>query len=193
MIGLSAAITFFLLDLFAPSVGSGARTGAGFGIGAQIVGFPAAGVAGAAPAAISGLQFGGDLSSTGENPAPVAPSTGIDSLGAPAGCAMPMAPPTATITSCNGPNCRNSSPLFNPDPNLKEGIRGCDCTLNCNGCGPELQCPVTCKTGPIVFPDCRIESNNSPYKIIPGQYSHQVILPGYNECVRPYNYYRTNP
>ncbi len=40
-IALSAAATFALLDIFAPKVGSSARTGAGFGIGANVVGWPA--------------------------------------------------------------------------------------------------------------------------------------------------------
>lgn len=40
MIGLVAAATFAVLDIYAPSVGSSARTGAGFGIGANLVGFP---------------------------------------------------------------------------------------------------------------------------------------------------------
>lgn len=38
-IGLVGALTFALLDMFAPSVGSGARLGSGFGIGANHVGF----------------------------------------------------------------------------------------------------------------------------------------------------------
>lgn len=42
LIGLVAAATFALLDLFAPSVGATARSGAGFGIGANLVGFPGA-------------------------------------------------------------------------------------------------------------------------------------------------------
>ena len=41
MIALSATATFAILDIYAPSVGSSARTGAGFGIGAGMVGFPA--------------------------------------------------------------------------------------------------------------------------------------------------------
>ena len=41
-LGLVAAATFSLLDLFAPSVGTSARTGAGLGVGANLVGFPAA-------------------------------------------------------------------------------------------------------------------------------------------------------
>ncbi len=41
MIGLTATATFAILDIYAPSVGSSARTGAGFGIGANLVGFPA--------------------------------------------------------------------------------------------------------------------------------------------------------
>ena len=40
MIAVTAAATFALLDLFAPSVGSYARQGAGFGVGAKLVKFP---------------------------------------------------------------------------------------------------------------------------------------------------------
>ena len=40
MIALIAAATFAVLDLFAPSIGASVRTGAGFGIGANLVGFP---------------------------------------------------------------------------------------------------------------------------------------------------------
>ena len=40
VIGLSAAATFALLDLFAPTISYAARQGAGFGIGANLVGFP---------------------------------------------------------------------------------------------------------------------------------------------------------
>ncbi len=40
MIALTAMATFAILDVYAPSVASSARTGAGFGIGAHLVGFP---------------------------------------------------------------------------------------------------------------------------------------------------------
>jgi hypothetical protein len=40
MIALTALAVFAILDIYAPSVGSSARTGAGFGIGANLVGFP---------------------------------------------------------------------------------------------------------------------------------------------------------
>lgn len=40
MIGLVALATFAILDKYAPSIGSSARQGAGFGIGAHLVGFP---------------------------------------------------------------------------------------------------------------------------------------------------------
>lgn len=40
MIAIVASATFAILDIYAPSVGSSARTGAGFGIGANLVGFP---------------------------------------------------------------------------------------------------------------------------------------------------------
>lgn len=41
LISLIAAATFSLLDLFAPSIGVSARQGAGFGMGANLVNFPA--------------------------------------------------------------------------------------------------------------------------------------------------------
>jgi hypothetical protein len=43
-IALSAAATFAVLDIFAPKVGDGARKGAGFGIGANTVGWPGVGL-----------------------------------------------------------------------------------------------------------------------------------------------------
>jgi glycerate kinase len=41
-LGVSAAVVFALLDLLSPSVAFTARQGAGFGIGANLVGFPGA-------------------------------------------------------------------------------------------------------------------------------------------------------
>jgi len=38
LLGLVAAATFSLLDLFAPSIGASARQGAGFGVGLNLVG-----------------------------------------------------------------------------------------------------------------------------------------------------------
>ena len=40
MIALTAAAVFAILDLYAPAVGVASRQGAGFGIGASMVGFP---------------------------------------------------------------------------------------------------------------------------------------------------------
>ena len=40
LIALMAAATFSVLDVFVPSMGASARGGAGFGIGANLVGFP---------------------------------------------------------------------------------------------------------------------------------------------------------
>jgi ABC-type Co2+ transport system permease subunit len=40
LIALTAAATFSILDTYIPSMGSSARSGAGFGIGANLVGFP---------------------------------------------------------------------------------------------------------------------------------------------------------
>jgi hypothetical protein len=39
-VSIVAAVTFALLDLLAPSIGLTARQGAGFGLGANLVGFP---------------------------------------------------------------------------------------------------------------------------------------------------------
>ena len=39
MIALTAAATFAILDMFAPAIAGSARQGAGFGIGATMVGF----------------------------------------------------------------------------------------------------------------------------------------------------------
>tara|TARA_B100000123_G_C25670008_1_gene401604 strand:+ start:243 stop:518 length:276 start_codon:yes stop_codon:yes gene_type:complete len=44
MIAAVASATFAILDMYAPSIGSTARQGAGFGIGATLVGFPGAGL-----------------------------------------------------------------------------------------------------------------------------------------------------
>ena len=40
LIALTAAATFSLVDCYVPSIGVSTRTGAGFGIGANMVGFP---------------------------------------------------------------------------------------------------------------------------------------------------------
>ena len=40
LIALSASATFAVLDTYVPSVAASARTGAGFGVGANLVGFP---------------------------------------------------------------------------------------------------------------------------------------------------------
>ena len=40
MIAITAAATFALLDMYAPSIGNAARQGTGFGIGANLSGFP---------------------------------------------------------------------------------------------------------------------------------------------------------
>lgn len=40
LIALTAAATFAILDTYIPSMGVSARSGAGFGIGAKLVGWP---------------------------------------------------------------------------------------------------------------------------------------------------------
>ena len=41
LISLTAAATFSILDTYVPTMAVSARTGAGFGVGANLVGFPA--------------------------------------------------------------------------------------------------------------------------------------------------------
>ena len=40
LIAVTAALTFSILDTFIPSMAVSARSGAGFGVGANLVGFP---------------------------------------------------------------------------------------------------------------------------------------------------------
>ena len=40
LLAITAAATFSILDTYLPTMAVGARTGAGFGIGANLVGFP---------------------------------------------------------------------------------------------------------------------------------------------------------
>jgi hypothetical protein len=42
LIALTAAATFSLLDVYLPTMAHSARSGAGFGLGANLVGFPSA-------------------------------------------------------------------------------------------------------------------------------------------------------
>jgi hypothetical protein len=196
LIALTAALTFFLLDTLAPSIGLSSRTGAGFGLGANMVGFPGPGV-----------MLGGSQDQAGGSQDQATLATGVDatsdakanpadySYGAetnPLVSPQPEPIPTLENTkacvieegACAAAN--NGSPLFT------QPINNCDCSLNCQPqCQPELSCPINCPQGQTVFPNCNIASNNSPYKIVPGMFSHQIVLPGYNECVKPYNYFET--
>ena len=44
LLALTAAATFSILDTYVPTMGVTSRSGAGFGIGATLVGFPGAGL-----------------------------------------------------------------------------------------------------------------------------------------------------
>lgn len=193
LIALTAALTFFLLDTLAPSIGSSSRTGAGFGLGSNMVGFP---MVGGSHTIDHGVQTGGNAATE---------ATGVDATSdakalpsdynygpeePPKIVPQPEGPPTmesAKICEITPGVCQNQSPLFT------QPINSCDCALNCAPTCPPFSCPEpTCPPpGQIVFPDCNIASNNSPYKIVPGMFSHQIVLPGYNECVKAYNYFET--
>jgi hypothetical protein len=221
IIATTAALTFFLLDTLAPSMALSARTGTGFGVGVKGLNMTGGGDAsfnesgntlGAANA--TNLGYGDATSDAKANPnnfnygPSVLPVTTMNNvvvsptpdtvIAGADGIPIGGVPTYGTDLSGTGQvitsgckitqgSCANGSPLFT------QPINNCDCTLDCKPqCQPELQCPVSCPIGQRVFPDCNIASNNSPYKIVPGQYSHQVILPGYNECVKPYNFYSSN-
>lgn len=49
LLGLTSAVSFYVLDLFAPAVGKGTRQGAGFGIGLKTVGANPTMIGGATP------------------------------------------------------------------------------------------------------------------------------------------------
>jgi hypothetical protein len=49
LLGLTAGAVFAILDVFAPSVGVGTRQGAGFGLGAGLVGFGGVNLPGVPP------------------------------------------------------------------------------------------------------------------------------------------------
>lgn len=214
IVAVTASLTFFLLDSLAPSISWGARTGSGFGIGANMAGMPMVGagqVGAGCQAAVN--QVGGDAAteatgvdattdakalpssydygSAGTPVTTMGPTVEVDENGIPiTGNPVPgtnLSGTGAVLSSgclIKQGACANGSPLFT------QPINSCDCTLDCKPqCQPELQCPVSCPVGQRVFPNCNIASNNSPYKIVPGMFSHQVILPGYNECVKPYNYF----
>ena len=207
LIALTAALTFFLLDSLAPSIGFSSRTGAGFGLGSNMVGFPGVvpGINPVTTSLVGGQVGGGQVEQFGGNA--VTEATGVDATSdakaLPADYSYGPEKPVVTIpqpspipTLENTKACvinpgacaaaNNGSPLFT------QPINSCDCSLNCKPqCQPELSCPVNCPIGQTVFPNCNIASNNSPFKIVPGMFSHQIVLPGYNECVKPYNYYET--
>ena len=68
MIAATAGLTFLVLDMFAPSVGTGARFGSGFGIGANTVGFRRGGAVPAVVVPVEAFRGGscGDPRHAGE-------------------------------------------------------------------------------------------------------------------------------
>ena len=175
IIGLTAALTFLFLDIFAPTIGSSARVGSGFGIGYRTV----SGMVGPAMPLLA-------TSSKSIIPNEAVPiKEGFDDA-------------TVTIPSIPGlPGCACNAGAGSPYGKIGCGDdvthynRNCKCVYHsCEPCcksGPK--CKVTCKDNGCIgcYKPDDIRDNNCAYKIIPGQYSARVVLPGYNECVKPFN------
>lgn len=149
MIALTAAVTLFILDQFAPAIGPSARLGAGFGLGLQTV------------TNVPGLEAFDDSEAIqhGQAPEPA---------------------PYVTTDVKVEPGCPGGPTHYNNNCSC-----GCPCTSTCQ---PEDKCKIDCPDNkPCDLNDCNIGVSGCPYKLIPGNYSHKVLLPGYNECVKPYN------
>jgi hypothetical protein len=180
IVGLTAALTFLFLDIFAPTMGDSARVGSGFGLGYQT----ASGFVGSAlpliatsnnviiPNNVSLAEGFYDGVATVEEPAsePI-----LSSLNLPGTCGAGAGSPFKV-------GCGDTTSHYN---------RNCNCDYStCTSCCKVGQkCNVTCKDNGCIgcYKPDDIRDNNCAYKIIPGQYSARVVLPGYNECVKPYN------
>lgn len=187
MIGLSAALTFLFLDTFAPTIGSSARAGSGFGLGYQTV---SGAVSPVMPLlvtqqqqqAVEGFANTGANAETDAQMNVEATMAMEEDVAEPAPVSEQIHEADAAIRGIYKAKCGHGLSHYN---------RNCQCTYTlCESCckpGPE--CKVTCKKNDCVgcYKPDDIRDNNCAYKIIPGQYSANVVLPGYNECVKPYN------
>ncbi len=80
IIGVIAALTFAILDYFAPAIGASSRLGAGFGVGSNIVGFAGAqGLTGKVPS-MPTWTGGEDVNDIVNDAETAAPYLGVNDL-----------------------------------------------------------------------------------------------------------------
>lgn len=178
MIALTAAVTLFVLDQFAPAIGPSARLGAGFGLGLQTV------------TNAPGLEAFDDQEAVqmGQIPQPAqynsreAPNKPVSLAAVPTVIPTKITPTPTNVAKAEASGCSAGMILTHYNRNC---ACGCPCTSTCQ---PDDKCKINCPDNkPCHLNDCKIGVSGCPYKIIPGNYSHRVLLPGYNECVQPYN------
>lgn len=145
VLGMTAAVTFMVLDWFAPSVAIGARQGSGFAIGRKLVeGYEDGDVSTRVAQSIGDLTQG-VVQNVKELTSDLAP----DHTGGAGAHSRPWEyyNPDQPLTQREG---------FQAEPENRQQDTGCSAT---------------------------------PYKLVDGQYAAKVLLPGYNENVKGYNYH----
>ena len=206
MIALTTAVILFILDQFSPGISPSARLGAGFGLGLQTA-LGAPGIGAGLGAAGLALEPFNDQTAVQEGqlrlyPAPYGPSQPLAQqmpvidVPQPAPSSMQQIPATIQSGGNQPPSSGNGGVLLPPVSTIPtlpalttHYNRDCACNCPCTTtCQPEDKCKITCPDGkPCNLDGCSIGVSGCPYKLIPGNYSHRVLLPGYNECVQPFN------
>lgn len=153
MLGLTASLTFLVLDMFAPSVALGSRQGAGFGMGYGMVGGDGdddtvaedfkANQEGGNPTGLPWEWFNPNK----PHPAAKAKGQAVQSGGGPTGRPWEWYNPFSSRSA------------------VKEGFESQE------------------------QHDEAAKDIGKPYKLKDGQYAAEIVQPGYNEDVRPYNTY----
>jgi hypothetical protein len=173
LLGLSAAVTFLILDLFTAGMGASVRQGAGFGLGVQTVGYPAGEMAGLGALMGEGFMSEGFDSDLGDQ--------GVD-LNQPYYRALTndkedlSAPPVDYL---------GDTPYRFPNSYAK------NCPQKPVGDVP-ITAPFAQTKGKSrwmgwVEDSPPINTNTADYKIIPGLYAALALQPGYHEGVQPSN------
>jgi hypothetical protein len=213
LLSLTAGLTFMILDLFATDIGSGARQGTGFALGAKTVGFgsqngnvgfPADTLFGA-----NGLGrlnpfegFQSDLDgvidpSTGAvmNQMVTHPMTDNSANTLPVNIdPIPLDPMSSepelmvqpeSFESCATTNCQTETPYRFPNPNPAQ----CQQRIAAHSLASSYMGSTKTKSRWMKWDQSGkpINANTNEYKIIPGIYAKYHLMSGYNEGVKPSN------